>query len=64
MLHVFLFQAFIIAFSSNFIPRIVYMMTVSPDHMDIGFLNHSLAYFNTSDFKRRQTNVCHVEMCR
>lgn len=46
-----LFQAFMIAFSSNFIPRLVYMMHVNPDHTDEGFLQHSLAYFNTSDFQ-------------
>ncbi|KAG8282033.1 Anoctamin-1 [Homalodisca vitripennis] len=44
-------NALIIAFSSNFIPRLVYMISVSPDHSDQGFLNHSLAYFNTSDFQ-------------
>jgi len=63
MLQIFSFQAFIIAFSSNFIPRIVYMMTVSPDRTDVGFLNHSLAYFDTRHFNNSQTNVSH-EMCR
>ncbi|XP_049825597.1 anoctamin-5-like isoform X2 [Aethina tumida] len=43
-------NAFIIAFSSHFIPRLVYMLKVSADHTDTGFLEHSLAYFNTSDF--------------
>ncbi|CAG0884101.1 unnamed protein product [Darwinula stevensoni] len=43
-------NAFIIAFTSNFIPRIVYRMNVSPDDSLKGFLNHSLAYFNVSDF--------------
>jgi anoctamin-1 len=64
MLHIFSFQAFIIAFSSSFIPRIVYTMKVSPDHTDVGFLNHSLAYFDTRDFQHPQTNVCYVEVCR
>ncbi|XP_075213480.1 anoctamin-1-like isoform X2 [Lycorma delicatula] len=44
-------NAFIIAFSSNFIPRLIYMMSVNKvDHTDVGFLNYSLAVFNTSDF--------------
>lgn len=45
------FQAFIIAFSSNFIPRMVYKMSVNPDHTDVGYVNHTLAYFNTKDFQ-------------
>lgn len=32
------------------IPRLVYMASVSRDKSDRGFLNHSLAYFNTVDF--------------
>jgi hypothetical protein len=40
------------------------MMVVIPDHTDVGFLNHSLAFFNTTDFKRPQTSVSEVEMCR
>ncbi|CAH0560973.1 unnamed protein product [Brassicogethes aeneus] len=43
-------NAFIIAFSSNFIPQLVYSMKVSSNHTEEGFLEHSLAYFNTSDF--------------
>lgn len=27
------------------------MRALSPDHSDVGFLNHSLAYFNTVDFE-------------
>lgn len=44
-------NAMIIAFSSNFIPRLVYMLKVNSDHTDQGFLEFSLAYFNTTDFK-------------
>ncbi|VEN48394.1 unnamed protein product [Callosobruchus maculatus] len=43
-------NAFIIAFSSHFIPRLVYTMKQSKNHTDEGFLEHSLAKFNTSDF--------------
>lgn len=44
-------NAFIIAFSSNFIPMLVYKLRINPHHSDQGFLNHSLAYFNTQDFQ-------------
>ncbi|KAG7214025.1 hypothetical protein KM043_001395 [Ampulex compressa] len=44
-------NAFIIAFTSNFIPRLVYRITLSNDYSLNGFLEHSLAKFNTSDFK-------------
>ncbi|XP_055615780.1 anoctamin-5-like isoform X2 [Toxorhynchites rutilus septentrionalis] len=44
-------SAFIIAFSSNFIPRLVYMYVVSQDKTDVGYVNHTLAYFNVSDFE-------------
>ncbi|XP_055711894.1 anoctamin-4 isoform X2 [Phlebotomus papatasi] len=61
-------SAFIIAFSSNFIPRLVYMLSVNPDKTDVGYLNHTLAYFNTSDFQEGtaplQTNFVNVTMCR
>lgn len=56
----------IIAFSSNFIPRLVYMSVASPDHTDTGFLNHSLAYFDTRDFKPGEAplNRYNVSICR
>ncbi|XP_044735821.1 anoctamin-1-like isoform X2 [Chrysoperla carnea] len=60
-------NAFILAFSSNFIPRLMYMLTVSPDHTDNGFLNHTLAYFDTSDFQygaRPLHSNFNVSMCR
>lgn len=49
--YIIFFQAFIIAFSSNFIPRMVYMIRVNHDHTDEGYLNHTLAFFNTNDFQ-------------
>ena len=62
------FQAFIIAFSSNMIPRLVYMSAVSPDKTDAGFLNNSLAYFNTVDFGNGTaplvTTFMNITMCR
>lgn len=60
-------NAFIIAFTSNFIPRLVYMMTVNKDHTDVGFLEHSLAYFNTSHFDERtapSNTSMDVDVCR
>ncbi|KAK2583391.1 hypothetical protein KPH14_009379 [Odynerus spinipes] len=44
-------NAFIIAFTSNFIPRLVYRITVSDNYSLEGFLEYSLAKFDTSDFK-------------
>lgn len=43
-------NAFIIAFSSNFIPLLIYKLKVNPDHTEEGYLEFSLASFNTSDF--------------
>jgi hypothetical protein len=40
------------------------MMAVNPDHTDVGFLNHSLAYFDTRDFNPPKTSVSHVAICR
>ncbi|KAG7162622.1 Anoctamin-5-like 2 [Homarus americanus] len=40
------FAAFIIAFTSNFIPELVYRHVVSDNNSLEGFLNHSLAYFD------------------
>ncbi|XP_076277778.1 anoctamin-1-like isoform X3 [Lasioglossum baleicum] len=44
-------NAFIIAFTSNFIPRLVYRIIVSDNYSLEGFLDHSLSKFNTSDLK-------------
>ncbi|XP_014247440.1 anoctamin-5 isoform X2 [Cimex lectularius] len=60
-------NAFIIAFSSNFIPKMVYKYYVSPDHSDTGFLNHSLAVFNVSDFEFNSSPLhptINATMCR
>ncbi|XP_063990308.1 anoctamin-5-like isoform X1 [Diachasmimorpha longicaudata] len=61
-------NAFIIAFSSNLIPRFIYMKSVSPDHSDVGFLNHSLAYFNTIDFQENtaplHSTFVNISECR
>ncbi|CAH1155880.1 unnamed protein product [Phaedon cochleariae] len=60
-------NAFIIAFSSHFIPRLVYRLKESVDHTDEGFLEHSLAFFNTSDFPIESAPVSpsiNVTVCR
>lgn len=44
-------NAVIIAFTSNFIPRLMYKFLVSNDFTDAGFLNDTLSYFNTSHFQ-------------
>lgn len=43
-------SAVIIAFSSNFIPRMIYMASVSENHSDSGYVNFTLAYFSVSNF--------------
>lgn len=60
-------NGFIIAFTSNFIPRLVYALAVS-EHQDLhGFLNHSLAYFNTNDFQvgsAPRNSSYNITLCR
>uniref|UniRef100_A0A3B4F507 Anoctamin n=1 Tax=Pundamilia nyererei TaxID=303518 RepID=A0A3B4F507_9CICH len=43
-------NAFVIAFTSDFIPRLVYQYMYSPDGTLHGFVNHTLSYFNVTDF--------------
>ncbi|KRT85881.1 hypothetical protein AMK59_532, partial [Oryctes borbonicus] len=60
-------NGFIIAFTSNFIPRLVYTIAYNDNHTLDGYLNHALAYFNTSDFQvlsfPNQSETQH-EICR
>ena len=44
-------QAFVISFTSDFIPRLVYQYTYSPDGSMFGFVNHTLSFFNVSHFQ-------------
>lgn len=46
-----LFQAFVIAYTSDFIPRMVYKYVYSESHDLKGYIYHSLSSFNTSDYK-------------
>ncbi|KAM9318159.1 anoctamin-1a isoform 2-T3 [Pholidichthys leucotaenia] len=63
-------NAFVIAFTSDFIPRLVYQYTYSPDGSMRGFVNHTLSHFNVSDFEPGTAPVepMHlghkVEVCR
>lgn len=62
-----IFQGFIIAFTSDFIPRLVYRSSISADGSLHGYVNHSLAYFNTHDFvdgKEPRSPSKPVEICR
>uniref|UniRef100_A0A8B9JY57 Anoctamin n=1 Tax=Astyanax mexicanus TaxID=7994 RepID=A0A8B9JY57_ASTMX len=44
-------NAFVISFTSEFIPRMVYQYLYSETGTMHGFTDHTLAYFNTSNFK-------------
>ncbi|XP_069479542.1 anoctamin-1 isoform X2 [Ambystoma mexicanum] len=44
-------NAFVISFTSDFIPRLVYLYMYSADGTMHGFVNHTLSYFNVSDFQ-------------
>ncbi|XP_066154106.1 anoctamin-1-like isoform X1 [Euwallacea fornicatus] len=60
-------NALIIAFSSHFIPKLVYILKVNPQHSDSGFLNFTLAFFNTTDFKpgtAPESPTLNISMCR
>ncbi|XP_041782210.1 anoctamin-1-like isoform X1 [Anopheles merus] len=61
-------SAFIIAFSSNFIPRLMYMNVVNPIGTDEGFVNHTLAYFNVSHFEANaapeNSTFSNITICR
>ncbi|KAM4523509.1 anoctamin-6-like [Fundulus diaphanus] len=67
-------NAMIIAFTSDMIPRLVYYWSFSlhegySDHTMKGYINSSLAYFNTSDFSGTALNppierLSNVTICR
>ncbi|XP_058122339.1 anoctamin-5 [Anopheles ziemanni] len=44
-------NAFVIAYTSDFIPRMVYKYVYSPQFSLHGYIEHSLSTFNTSDYK-------------
>ncbi|XP_068595142.1 anoctamin-1-like [Brachionichthys hirsutus] len=63
-------NAFVISFTSDFIPRMVYQYMYSPDGSMHGFVNHTLSYFNVSHFQEGKEPMdplhlgYHVETCR
>lgn len=62
-------NGFIIAFTSDFIPRFVYrMLNKSGDFSLTGYLNFTLSSFNASDFENRSrpyiSDYRNVEVCR
>uniref|UniRef100_A0A3Q3RCV2 Anoctamin n=1 Tax=Monopterus albus TaxID=43700 RepID=A0A3Q3RCV2_MONAL len=63
-------NAFVISFTSDFIPRMVYQYMYSPDGSMHGFVNHTLSYFNVSHFQDGKETMdpeylgYHVEICR
>lgn len=59
-------NGFIIAFTSDFIPRLIYQTSVSQDRTLNGYLNFSLSYFDTKDFQgSRPINTTHNStICR
>ncbi|KNC24162.1 hypothetical protein FF38_11140 [Lucilia cuprina] len=44
-------NAFVIAYTSDFIPRMVYKFVYSESNTLVGYIEHSLSTFNTSDYK-------------
>ncbi|XP_056271857.1 anoctamin-1-like [Pseudoliparis swirei] len=63
-------NAFVISFTSDFIPRMVYQYMYSPDGSMHGFVNNTLSYFNVSHFQQGKEPMdpqylgYPVEMCR
>uniref|UniRef100_A0AAY5EKA4 Anoctamin n=2 Tax=Electrophorus TaxID=8004 RepID=A0AAY5EKA4_ELEEL len=63
-------NAFVISFTSDFIPRLVYQYMYSPDGSMHGFVNHTLSYFNVSHFQNGTTPMdplflgFSVDICR
>ncbi|KAM9467632.1 anoctamin-2b [Clarias gariepinus] len=59
-----LINAFVISFTSDFIPRLVYQYLYSPTSTMDGFIDHTLSYFNVSDFKGTAPIVSGITVCR
>ncbi|XP_055379077.1 anoctamin-1 isoform X3 [Condylostylus longicornis] len=60
-------NGFIIAFTSDFIPRLVYLYRKTEDKSLEGYLNYTLAYFDTNDFeiKRNPASLqSNITVCR
>uniref|UniRef100_A0A6Q2XCN1 Anoctamin n=1 Tax=Esox lucius TaxID=8010 RepID=A0A6Q2XCN1_ESOLU len=63
-------NAFVISFTSDFIPRLVYQYMYSSDGSMHGFVNHTLSYFNVTEFQPGTAPLqplhlgYEVELCR
>lgn len=57
-----------ISFTSDFIPRLVYQYMYSPNGTMHGFIDHTLSYFNVSNFKAgtapTNSNLKDISFCR
>lgn len=63
----YLFQAFVIAYTSDFIPRSVYAFVYSPTENLVGYIDSSLSEFNTSDYledMRSDVEEKHPKTCQ
>lgn len=59
----FYFQGLIIAFTSSFIPKLVYMYGYTEDGSMKGFVNFTLSSFNPKDFQYSDQGVEHPKAC-
>jgi anoctamin-4 len=60
-------QAFVIAYTSDFIPRSVYAFVYSPTNDLVGYIDSSLSEFNTSDYRddmKSDVDDEHPETCQ
>ncbi|KAK2168869.1 hypothetical protein NP493_1213g00020 [Ridgeia piscesae] len=57
-------NAFIIGWTSDFVPKLVYKLAISPDQSLTGYMNHSLSYFNVSEFEGEHENHTDLTYCR
>lgn len=61
------FQAFVIAYTSDFIPRSVYAFVYSPTEDLVGYIDSSLSEFNTSDYRddmKSDADEKHPDSCQ
>ncbi|XP_067437909.1 anoctamin-2b [Thunnus thynnus] len=61
-------NAFVISFTSDFIPRLVYQYMYSHTGTMHGFIDHTLSYFNVSNFKQgtapQNSQLGDITVCR
>ncbi|XP_072922333.1 anoctamin-2-like isoform X3 [Hemitrygon akajei] len=61
-------NAFVIAITSDFIPRLAYQYMYSDDGSMHGFVNHTLSYFNISEFQQsthpQSSHFTNIKVCR